>query len=343
MAESWFRMHANIADKQVAWRLKKATSITLAEAIGHLAMFWGKVSQLAPKGDISQVDDEMLERWGGWNEKHNKPGQFASWVRSQHVTDNRVNEADEYNGPLEAKREADRVRQQNRRSKTHVQSEDVTRDVAATPGVTSGDSHKSPGVTSTRTKRSEAKRDETDETDEAKQTDTISAFVKTFYGVTTKKRRDAVLAEMAASLAEGVRFRDGTTKATDRAHLLRVLQDVIDHPPRDYDKAWPIALEKLSDPEPDLREGSANGAKPRSIKKTRDELVASDVAKNKEPRTTALVMAYAKVNPDWFDTRKAEAHNAGRWAYPYAREWIEANDAEWIKHFDAEQMAGPDG
>ena len=107
MNDPWFRMHANIADKPVVWRLSAALHISQAKAVGHLAMFWGKVSQHAPHGHVAELPDTQLEAWAGWE---GKKGVFAKWLRADHLTDGIVNEYEEYSGKLEERRQRDRDR-----------------------------------------------------------------------------------------------------------------------------------------------------------------------------------------------------------------------------------------
>lgn len=135
-------MHANIGDKPVAWRLSSALAITLPKAVGHLALFWGKVSQHAPGGDVSQIPDLQLESWAGWDGKR---GRFAAWVRDSHSTEGVVNEYDEYSGALDVRREQDRKRKQLQRDRERTSKdghEDGPRDVTRTSRTTIRDDTK---------------------------------------------------------------------------------------------------------------------------------------------------------------------------------------------------------
>lgn len=132
MSEPWFRMHANVLDKPVVWRLVKATGIHPARAAGHLAAFWGKVSQHGSGGRVADLPDAQLEAWAGWDGKR---GAFAAWLRAEHVTDGVVNEYEEYSGALEMHRAKSRARVQkwraNREQNAHGDA-DVTRTEAVT-------------------------------------------------------------------------------------------------------------------------------------------------------------------------------------------------------------------
>jgi len=138
MTEPWFRMHANILDKRVVWRLANATNIHPVRAAGHLAVFWGKVSQNVRGGDVSAIPDAQLEAWAAWDGKR---GKFASWLRTEHTTGGIVNEYDEYSGALDDRREKDRLRQatlRDKRRKSRGHNGDNPRDVTRDIGVTSG-------------------------------------------------------------------------------------------------------------------------------------------------------------------------------------------------------------
>lgn len=107
MNDPWFRMHANIGSRRVTWRLMEHAHIDKARAVGHLAMFWGSLSQHCPLGDISQVPDAQIEEWAAWTGRR---GLFASFVHEKHSTEGVVNEYEEYSGKLEERRERDRKR-----------------------------------------------------------------------------------------------------------------------------------------------------------------------------------------------------------------------------------------
>lgn len=114
MNDPWFRMHANIGDKPVSWRCASVLGIPLAKAVGHLAMFWGKVSQHVPGGDVSEIGDSQLEGWAGWDGKR---GAFAAWLRADHLSEGVVNEYEEYSGTLDLRREKDRQRKAEQRER----------------------------------------------------------------------------------------------------------------------------------------------------------------------------------------------------------------------------------
>lgn len=155
MNDPWFRMHANIADKPVVWRLASALKLSHAKAVGHLAMFWGKVSQHAPHGIVTDIPDAQLEAWAGWDGKR---GAFADWLRAHHLTNGRVNEYDEYSGKLEERRERDRQRKaaQKRARPSDADARGVPQEGARNSGGIPAESRKN----SSATIRDDTKRDE---------------------------------------------------------------------------------------------------------------------------------------------------------------------------------------
>lgn len=124
MNAPWYRMHANLGDTKVLWRAVTFLGTSPGTAAGHLALFWGKVSQHCPGGDISQLPDAQLESWAMWD---GEPGMFARFIREQHCTDGKVNDWEEFNGPLEERRRKERERKAAQRSRGRAQ--DVPRDV----------------------------------------------------------------------------------------------------------------------------------------------------------------------------------------------------------------------
>lgn len=127
MSGFWIRVDANIRRRKVVWRLVVSHGLSADAAVGVLVQLWGAVAQHAPGGDISAVPDALLEEWVQWS---GEPGAFAKWVRSEHATDGIINEWEEYAGALEQRRERDRARKVQSRSRG--QSADIPRDVLVT-------------------------------------------------------------------------------------------------------------------------------------------------------------------------------------------------------------------
>lgn len=107
MNDPWFRLHANIGDRNVVARLMRFANLDQARAVGYLAMFWGKLSQHGSNGDISETTDVQIEQWASWRGKR---GVFAKFIREHHSTDGVVNEYDDYCSVLETLRARDRAR-----------------------------------------------------------------------------------------------------------------------------------------------------------------------------------------------------------------------------------------
>lgn len=76
-------------------------------AVGYLAMFWGNASRHCRGGVIADLPDSLLEQWANWR---GEAGVFARFVREHHASDGQINDWDEYNGRLDARRETDRKR-----------------------------------------------------------------------------------------------------------------------------------------------------------------------------------------------------------------------------------------
>lgn len=113
MVEPWIRVHARLSSKPVAIRLALLCRGDRQKAVGVLCDFWGSVSEYAINGFIRDYSDDQLEVWANWK---GKKGEFAKWVRHHHMDeDGRVKEWDDYQGALEARREADRLRKQEER------------------------------------------------------------------------------------------------------------------------------------------------------------------------------------------------------------------------------------
>lgn len=150
MAEPWFRMHANPTKLKVTARLMEYAKIDKMRAVGHLATFWGAVSQHCPGGTIVGIPDSLIEEWADWK---SKKGVFASFVRLLHSADGKINDYEEYSGVLDVTREKNRKRKQEQRDKER-QSRGRHADVTE-------DSHAPKDVTSEATIRNDTKRYET--------------------------------------------------------------------------------------------------------------------------------------------------------------------------------------
>jgi hypothetical protein len=130
--EPWIRVHANLMDKPVVYRLAQALRLDPVKAGGHLVAFWGKVAQHAQNGHVASLPDVQLEEWAKWNGKR---GAFATWLRGAHLdNDGRVREWDEYAGALELRREKERTRIRQKRANSSQNVAQQPADGCATVG-----------------------------------------------------------------------------------------------------------------------------------------------------------------------------------------------------------------
>lgn len=294
MTEPWIRVHANLAEKRVAIRASEALNIALPEAIGLLVCFWGAMSRLGNDGHVNELTDREIEIWAGWTRKR---GAFAGFVREQHTdAEGRVNEWDEYNGALEARREKDRDRQRKWRDKRRESREmsrgtskglhadangDVTRD--ATCDATC-DVHVTSAPTHTRARGHETKRNETKElssselvppsgqlgsssasasaphfaslSDLLAASADIAAFCRGYYRSASPARKADVGRQLLEALNGGTVLRGQRVQAYTLERLEAKCREVLEENVRDSDKAIVVLLAKLAD----TSDGSAPGA-----------------------------------------------------------------------------------
>jgi hypothetical protein len=127
--EPWIRVHARLIDKPVVGRMCAALNIKPPAAIGHLVTLWGSVAANASNGSLTDVPDDLLERWASWSGKR---GALAAWVRANHTdAEGRISDWDDYQGPLENRRERERERVRTWREAQ--QNAKRTHDVTRTP------------------------------------------------------------------------------------------------------------------------------------------------------------------------------------------------------------------
>lgn len=120
MPEPWIRVHANLAQKRVVWRVCDVLKVSKHEAIGLLVSFWGGASQFASNGHVATIPDAQIEEWAGWR---GSPGLFAAWVRAHHMDDEgRIREWEDYCGKLEELRERKRRQKADERARNRGQA-----------------------------------------------------------------------------------------------------------------------------------------------------------------------------------------------------------------------------
>ena len=77
---------------------------------------------------------------------------------------------------------------------------------------------------------------------------TVRRFVATFQPTLTREQRDArVNRIIVALITNGVQYNGFVAKAVDVTHVAQCCQDVLEHPPRDLRKAWPMVLARLAE------------------------------------------------------------------------------------------------
>jgi hypothetical protein len=289
--------------RKVVARLVEYAKIDLVVAVGHLAIFWGAVSQHCARGDISDVPDSLLEEWARWR---GETGVFARFVREKHSTNGIINDYDEYNGALEDRRAADRVRKaEERRRARESQSGNVKRpqDVL----------RKSVGS------RSDVQRTIRDDTQRNREVE--GALTPRQQLLTQVPHPEIWEADMDAMLS-GSRG------------VAPVTQDQLDRAIRDYLGSGNVSKPRLRQfrryvegicEESEPRSPSASAPHFRTFKQ-RQELQQNDLARNRDPQICAIVQRYRKeLGPEgeaWYQRMKADARQADRWVIPFAYDWV---------------------
>ena len=122
----WIESHVELKDHPKLLLLKRALSITTAEAVGHLHLLWWWCAEHAIDGDISKFKDAVIADAAGY------PGDehafLCALIDCEFVdpSPNRIHEWHEYFGKLLAKRAQNAAHQaQHRSRKTHVSLTDT--------------------------------------------------------------------------------------------------------------------------------------------------------------------------------------------------------------------------
>lgn len=100
--------------RRFARELFGSNKLALAATAGCLTMLLGHCKISAPSGDISEVDDSLLEEWAHWP---GKPGVFAQAFRARFAADGKLNDWEDWNGNLIRQQEANRKKAQEWRDK----------------------------------------------------------------------------------------------------------------------------------------------------------------------------------------------------------------------------------
>lgn len=62
----YFRINVDLPRDPFVTALAVTIRTPLVATIGHLMLFWSRVAQHCPGGDLSGVSDKQIERWAEW-------------------------------------------------------------------------------------------------------------------------------------------------------------------------------------------------------------------------------------------------------------------------------------
>lgn len=110
----WIAVEAHLVSRDIVGHGAEVLGVSRVTCVGHMVTMWGQVAEDAKAGDISGVRDSTLEHWAEWG---GEAGRFAGFIREHCVTAGVLNGWDEMQGPLDARREADRTRKQAQRDR----------------------------------------------------------------------------------------------------------------------------------------------------------------------------------------------------------------------------------
>lgn len=277
MKALWIRIEAHEIDSVEVARFAELLELDVVTAFGHYCALGGAIAEHAPEGDIADVPNSAIERWGRWVGKR---GRFAAAVRDVFQSEGGVF-ADwlESMGKLVERREKERARWKLRGGS------------AETPHSLRGDSG------ATERNGTERYRDLSKESSNTRSgisdDSTVSAaappadatfadvgkrFLATFYRGASAKRLADVRRQIFATLdAGGAKLKDQRVRAGSEARLVAKMREVIAEGVNDADKAIVVLLLKLGD----TSDGSAPG-------------VAAAAAVEREERATEADIAAAK-------------------------------------------------
>lgn len=271
----WIRVNARLADDPQVRRFAVALlgehfgpRQAVAATCGLLVALWGQIAELAPDGDVSQIDDDQLEAWARW---WGEPGTFAKAWRSEFTSRGQVQDWEEYNGAAIRRLSEDAERKRRSRSSDRPPPRPAERPrthpltALRTPVRTSsvdgdgngneqhsGVEESEGGTLSTSTVEKPASAPLAVAASTLNRTipsGMVVRFMARFYGrSTTPERRADVTAQMSdAILHKGVQFKGNLVRAVDEEHLDDVCREVMEEPPRDPNAAWVFVLQKLQD------------------------------------------------------------------------------------------------
>jgi hypothetical protein len=274
----WIRVEAHEADSVAVARLAEALGIDVITALGHYVALGGAIAEHAPDGNIVNVPDAAIERWGRWSGKRNKfapvvreifqaeDGEFADWLETM--------------GKLVERRDKERARKSGGNSAETPQPQRGNSGATERNGTErNGTSPLEAFQPTFKTRGGEAAADDP-KTRSAPPADAGNAtadphrdttrFLDTYYP-THDRRRGDVERQMAATLTVGAKLdRNTLIRAGSVDRLAAKCRETIDEGVRDADKAIVVLLRKLAD----TSDGSAPGvtvAKADADEQRRDE------------------------------------------------------------------------
>jgi hypothetical protein len=132
---TWLRVDANLSHSRLIDVLRTSCGLSRVAAIGSVVSLWSQCVIADNGGYIGRLSDTWIEDACGWT---GQPGQLAAVIREHHLTDGRIKDWDDYQGALEQRREADRLRKQRERERKKTgQPPDSPGDVTRKSGGTS--------------------------------------------------------------------------------------------------------------------------------------------------------------------------------------------------------------
>lgn len=215
---TWLRVDANLGHSKLIDVLRTSCGLSRVAAIGSVVSLWSQCIIADNGGWVGRLSDTWIEDACGWT---GEPGKLAAVIREHHLIDGRIKDWDEYQGMLEARREADRERKRlERLRKSGRRPEDVTRTVtpngADAPRDDGRTSHGSPNATDTYTETEtkppslpRARADDASDDDErgraiAQLAEWIPAAADSFRLIVAEVERPEAFVGFVRSLREGM-------------------------------------------------------------------------------------------------------------------------------------------
>jgi hypothetical protein len=269
----WIRTDAHKVDSPEIGDLADALGVDVVTALGHFVALGGAVAEFTDDGNIRDISDTVIDRWGRWQGKR---GVFAPAVRRilQSADGSYANWRDDM-GKLVERREADRKRKTGGTSTEIPRNSDgdgaeSRHDSSATVRDGTARNVSIPETESLNERRGAVRRESPRADASGVEVairpasappapldlqDLSSAgtlLLDTFYGDASPERRADIAKQLhdasdpigpGAKLSAGIRV-----KARDEKHFATAVGELIADPPRKQDRAIVVFLKKLGDP-----------------------------------------------------------------------------------------------